>query len=68
MGEFRSSSIVAGKHLYLANLEGTVHLLDIDDPNHEWETFEFREPIEATPVALDSPLIIRTETSLFGLR
>lgn len=66
--DFRSSPIVAGGNLYLANLNGTMHVLNVDDPDHAWTKLEFGEPIFATPAAVDSQIFVRTESSLYLLQ
>jgi outer membrane protein assembly factor BamB len=68
LGQYFSSPVAAGGHLYVSDAEGTMTVLK---PGPEWEvlsTNDFEEPLWATPAFDGSNMFVRAGGSLYCIR
>lgn len=64
-GNFYSSPLIAGGHLYAVREDGTVFVLGLEDKFEIISTIDMKDKIIASPIAVSGRLLIRTRKHLF---
>jgi outer membrane protein assembly factor BamB len=64
-GNFYSSPLIAGGHLYAAREDGIVFVLGLKDKFEIISTIDMKDEIIASPIAVSDRLLIRTRKHLF---
>ena len=63
-GNFYSSPLIAGGHLYAAREDGTVFVLKLNEQFEIISEIDMQDRIIASPIAISDRLLIRTEQHL----
>ena len=64
-GNFYSSPLIAGDHLYAARQDGKVFVLKLSDKFEIISEIDMKDKIIATPIAVNNRLLIRTDKQLY---
>jgi len=62
---FSSSPILAGDRLYIADIEGFIHIIAVSAEFEEIATVEMGEPVYSTPAFAGNRIYIRTDYDLY---
>jgi outer membrane protein assembly factor BamB len=62
---FYSSPILVGDRIYVADLEGTMHIVKTGETFARIGSISMGEPVYATPAFMDGRIYIRTESQLY---
>jgi hypothetical protein len=64
-GNFYSSPLIAGGHLYAARESGTIYVIKLKDKFEIISEIDMKDRIIASPIAISDRILIRTEHHLF---
>ncbi len=67
VGSLYASPLVAGGHVYFAGREGTTVVIKDDDTLETVSVNPLGEPIDASPIAIDNQLYLRTWSKFIAL-
>jgi hypothetical protein len=68
VGQYRSSPVVAGGHLYAISEKGVISVVRTGDEFQLVDQHDLRETVAATPAIDESTLYLRTRTQLLAFR